>query len=151
HPASANDVSASLQAKPWRHSTRVSEFCGRRRNDRSSCWGWHPKITLMAGTLHEFATVNDRAAATSSKLAKQEALAEYFRVLDEADLHLAVRFAVGRPFAATTGQVLGIGGAMMSDAILSVLNITPQSLHELYLGSGDISEAASKGWAAKTV
>ena len=42
-------------------------------------------------TLLEFATVNDGAAGTGSKLKKQAILGEYFRGLSEDDLRLAVR------------------------------------------------------------
>jgi hypothetical protein len=69
-------------------------------------------------TLREFATVNDAAAATTKKLQKQAALAEYFRGLDERDLRLAVRFAGGRAFAATDERVLNVGGSLVSDVVL---------------------------------
>jgi DNA ligase-1 len=98
-------------------------------------------------TLREFATVNDAAAATTKKLQKQAALAEYFRGLDERDLRLAVRFAGGRAFAATDERVLNVGGSLVSDVVLSaVLKIDPASYWEQVTRSGEIGNALSELW-----
>src|SRR6266436_4823814 len=56
---------------------------------------------MMAAFLREFYAACDAAAATASKLKKQEVLANYFRSLDEADLRRSVRYARGRAFSST--------------------------------------------------
>ena len=103
----------------------------------------------MPATLLEFARANDGAAATSKKLQKQAILGEYFKTLDESDLRLAVRYAAGRPFAATDERVLNVGWSVVSDVVLSMLKLDPREYHELVVRSGDIGEALSKVWPAR--
>ena len=50
---------------------------------------------MADATLLDFARANDSAAGTTKKLAKQAALAGYFKSLADEDLRLAVRFAAG--------------------------------------------------------
>ena len=101
----------------------------------------------MAATLREFAAVNDAAAATTKKLQKQAALAEYFRALDEGDLRLAVRYAGGRAFASTDERVLSVGGALVSDVVLShVLKIDPARFWEQVTRSGEVGNALAELW-----
>jgi DNA ligase-1 len=98
-------------------------------------------------TLRDFATVNDAAAATTKKLQKQAALADYFRGLDERDLRLSVRYAGGRAFAATDERVLNVGGSLVSDVVLSsILKIHPASFWEQVTRSGEIGNALSELW-----
>ena len=100
----------------------------------------------MPATLLEFARANDGAAATRKKLQKQTILAEYFRALDETDLRLAVRYASGRNFAATDERVLNVGWSIVSDVVLSMLQIDPQAYHDLVVRYGEIGEALAKAW-----
>jgi DNA ligase-1 len=101
----------------------------------------------VPATLRDFATVNDAAAATTKKLQKQAALAEYFRGFDERDLRLAVRYAGGRAFAATDERVLNVGGSLVSDVILSsALKIDPAVFWEQVTRSGEIGNALSELW-----
>jgi DNA ligase-1 len=100
----------------------------------------------MPATLHDFATTNDAASATSSKLKKQEILSTYLRPLDENDLPLAIRFLAGRPFPATDERTLNIGGATFTDAILPLLKINPNEFWPLIVKSGDLGEALSQVW-----
>jgi DNA ligase-1 len=101
----------------------------------------------VPATLREFAAVNDAAAATTKKLRKQAALAEYFRALDEHDLRLAVRFAGGRAFASTDERVLNVGGSLVSDVILSsALDVEPARFWEQVTRSGEIGNALSELW-----
>src|SRR3954452_13824118 len=104
-----------------------------------------------AATLHEFAAVNDRAAATTKKLEKQQILAEYFRTLaEDDDLRLAVRYASGRAFAATDERVLGVSGAIVSDVILAMTKLDPGEYHALVVRNGEIGEALAIIWSRKT-
>jgi DNA ligase-1 len=100
----------------------------------------------VGATLLEFARVNDAAAATTKKLQKYAILAEYLRTLEDDDLRLAVRFAAGRPFAATDERVLNVGWALVSDVILAILKPDPHEFHDLVVRSGEIGEALSKVW-----
>src|SRR5947207_10761763 len=105
----------------------------------------------MASLLKDFCAACDAAAATSSKLKKQEVLADYFRPLDEADLRLAVRFARGRAFSSTDERVLSVGGAIVSDVIFSILNIDQQEFWRLVVTSGEVGEALAQVWPAEGV
>lgn len=97
-------------------------------------------------TLLQFASISDAAAATSSKLAKQSALAEYFQALNDDDLRLAIRYAAGRAFPATQERTLNVGWASVSDVILSLLAIPPEEYHRQVIQSGEIGEALARLW-----
>lgn len=105
----------------------------------------------MPATLREFATVNDAAGATTKKLQKYAILGEYFRPLEDADLRWAVRYAAGRPFAATEERVLAVGGAIVSDVVMSLLRIDARTYHDVVVRSGEIGEALSRLWKPSPV
>jgi DNA ligase-1 len=100
----------------------------------------------VPATLLQFAQVNDAVAATPKKLLKQSLLAEYFRSLDEPDLRLAVRYAAGRPFPASDERVLNVGWSVVSDVLLSMLQLDQTEYHDLVVRSGEIGEALSTIW-----
>jgi DNA ligase-1 len=102
-------------------------------------------------TLKDFARVKDAVAAVPGKLAKQAALAEYFRGLGDEDLPLAVRFAGGRAFAAKDERVLSVGGAIVWDVLLQILPVGHEELRKLTIASGEIGEALSKVWPERAV
>jgi DNA ligase-1 len=105
---------------------------------------------VPAATLLRFAEANDAAAATSKKLQKQAILGDYFREIgDEADLRLAVRYAAGRVFPSTDERVLNVGGALMSDAVLALVDLSPHELHALSIKSGEIGEALGAIWETR--
>lgn len=105
---------------------------------------------MPSATLLRFSEANDAAAATSKKLQKQAILADYFRELgDETDLRLAVRYAAGRVFPSTDERVLNVGGALMSDAVLAMVDLSPQELHALAIRSGEIGEAMGAVWETR--
>src|ERR1041385_5355336 len=106
---------------------------------------------MMASFLREFCTACDAAAATASKLKKQEVLANYFRSLDEADLRLAVRFSRGRAFSSTDERVLSVGGAIVKDVIFSILNLDQQEFWGLVVKNGEVGEALAQVWPAEGV
>jgi DNA ligase-1 len=102
---------------------------------------------VAATTLLAFAQVNDTAAATTRKLAKQAAIADFLRAIDDdTDLRLAIRYTAGRPFPATDERTLNVGGAIVSDVVLSILKLAPRTFHELVVRSGEIGEALSRTW-----
>src|SRR5262245_50728117 len=104
---------------------------------------------MPAATMIDFATVNDRASATTKKLAKQQLLAEYFRALDDQDLPIAVRFCAGRAFAATDERVLGVSGAIISDVVLRITKMEPRAFYDLAVKHGEMGEALSTIWSSK--
>ena len=107
---------------------------------------------MPPATLIDFARVNDAAAATTKKLQKQAVLAEYFRALDEQDLRRAVRFCGGRAFASTDERVLNVGGALVSDVVLSsVLHISANEYWEVVTRSGEIGNALAELWPRRAV
>jgi DNA ligase 1 len=99
-----------------------------------------------SATLADFAQINDTAAATTKKLQKQHILAGYLHALAEADLSVAVRFTAGRPFAANDERVLGVSGAIVSDVLVTLLQIDPGEFHATAIRSGEIGEALSTLW-----
>lgn len=105
----------------------------------------------MASPLRDFCTACDAAAATSSKLKKQEVLANYFRLLEEADLRLAVRYTRGRAFSSTDERVLSVGGAIVSDVLFSILKINPNEFWQLVVKSGEVGEALAHVWPVEGV
>src|SRR3954471_20841446 len=105
----------------------------------------------MPSLLRDFCAACDAAAATASKLKKQEALAGYFRSLDESDLRLAVRYTRGRPFSSTDERVLSVGGAIVSDVIFSILKIDPNEFWKSVVKNGEVGEALAQVWPADGV
>jgi len=100
----------------------------------------------VGATLLEFARVNDAAAATTKKLQKYAILADYLGTLEDDDLRLAVRYASGRPFAATDERVLNVGGALVSDVVLGILELDSHAFYDLVVQSGEMGEALAKVW-----
>src|SRR5438105_2023304 len=105
---------------------------------------------MPGATLLSFSLINDALAATTKKLQKQAILGDYLRALTgDQDLRLAVRYAGGRAFAATDERVLGASGAVVSDAILSLLPIEPSAFYDLVIKSGEIGEALANIWRSQ--
>ncbi|CAN5592703.1 ATP-dependent DNA ligase [soil metagenome] len=98
-------------------------------------------------TLEQFAIVNDLAAATTKKLAKQQLLADFFRTVEpDEDLRRTVRFAGGRAFAGSDERVLGVSGAIVTSAVFPLLNTSEQIYRERVVSSGEIGEALATLW-----
>lgn len=94
---------------------------------------------MSPATLHAFAAANDAAAATPGKLKKQAALGGYFAsIAQDDDLRRAVRFAGGQAFPATDERVLNVGGAIVSDVLLDVLQMDDGAYHALVVSAGEI-------------
>jgi DNA ligase-1 len=102
---------------------------------------------LAQATLLEFALACDAAAATSSIRAKTAALASYFRsIAEEQDLRRAVRYARGRPFAATDERVLQVGPAAVSEAAMAALGVDGAAYGEAVRRWGEIGQAVASLW-----
>lgn len=101
----------------------------------------------VPASLLEFARINDTAAATSSRLQKQAILAEYLRAIDSDEaLRLAARYCSGRSFPATDERVLGASGAIVSDAVISILHVDAREFWTLVTRKGEIGEALAEVW-----
>ncbi len=106
---------------------------------------------VSAATLLRFAAVNDDAAEATKKLQKQAILADYFKAIEnDDDIRRAVRFAAGRPFAATDERVLNVGGALVGEVVLDILRIPPDAYRDLVRRSGEIGEGVAKVWGDRS-
>jgi DNA ligase-1 len=88
-----------------------------------------------------FAQTCERIGATASRLAKIDALADYFRSLDDADLSAATRFFTGSPFAPTEGRTLSVGGRTIVAAADAVWQLPDGALGNAYRDAGDLGAA----------
>ncbi|MDB5328817.1 MAG: hypothetical protein JWM57_4386 [Phycisphaerales bacterium] len=98
--------------------------------------------------LATFAATLDAAAAVASKLAKQKAVAELLRGLEDDDRRRAVRYANGRPFAATDERVTGVSSRIVGDVVRDLLRIDPAVLREASIRHGELGEAVGELWPA---
>ena len=96
--------------------------------------------------LQEFAAALDAAAATPGKLAKQKRLAELLKSLDAADLSLAVRYSIGRPFGASDERVIGVSSRIVSDVALQLTATSPADYRAAVIRRGEIGEAVADLW-----
>jgi DNA ligase-1 len=94
--------------------------------------------------MRRFAETADAIAATTSKLKKVAALAEYFRVLNEDDLRAAAIFFTGRPFALTDARTLNVGWSALMNAIQQISGASDEQIHDVYLARGDLGEMAER-------
>jgi DNA ligase-1 len=68
--------------------------------------------------LSDFCVTADAIARTTKKLEKERLLAEYLVSLDDASLERAVVFFAGGPFPRRDQRAVGVGGALLSDAVV---------------------------------
>src|SRR6059058_4951560 len=68
--------------------------------------------------LSDFCVTADAIARTTKKLEKERLLAEYLVALDDASLERAVVFFAGGPFPRRDQRAVGVGGALLSDAVV---------------------------------
>jgi DNA ligase-1 len=88
-----------------------------------------------------FARTSAAIAATASKLEKIALVAEYLRVLDDADLAPAARFFTGNPFPQAQERSLAVGGRTIIDAAVNVWGIDDGALSLSYRATGDLGAA----------
>ena len=70
--------------------------------------------------LTDFCVTAAAIAGTTKKLEKERLLAEYLVTLDDASLERAVVFFAGGPFPRRDQRAVGVGGALLSDAVCEV-------------------------------
>jgi DNA ligase-1 len=94
--------------------------------------------------MRRFAETADVIAATTSKLKKIAALADYFRTLTDDDLRAAAIFFTGRPFALTDARTLNVGWSALMNAVQQISGASDEQIHDVYLARGDLGEMAER-------
>ncbi len=92
----------------------------------------------------DFALTCSSIRADPGKLEKVRLLAEYFRRTDAADLAVTAAWFSGRPFPASHGKALRLGGTVLSGALSLAANTGEDELHQAYLKHSDIGEVAAE-------
>jgi DNA ligase-1 len=90
----------------------------------------------------QFAAIGEAIGATPAKLEKVRLLADYLRILDDAQLRTATTYFTGKPFPQSDLRTLQVGWAVMFRALLGASKISDTELHRI---------AGSHGDAGKTV
>ncbi|MDQ3881319.1 MAG: ATP-dependent DNA ligase [Chloroflexota bacterium] len=90
-----------------------------------------------------FADAADAVAATTSKLRKRAALAEYLRTLDDADLRVACTFLAAKPLPGADDR-LGLGWVQVSAALTGLAGVDADLFGESYLRHSDIGDVAAE-------
>src|SRR5207244_13432888 len=70
--------------------------------------------------LADFCVTANAIARTTKKLEKERLLADYLVALDDASLERAVVFFAGGPFPRRDQRAVGVGGALLSGAVVEV-------------------------------
>jgi DNA ligase-1 len=65
----------------------------------------------------DLSALGERLAATASRLERTRLIAEYFRQLSPADVEVAARLLLGRPFPEAQGRKLSLGGRAVWEAV----------------------------------
>ncbi len=91
--------------------------------------------------MERFAATAEQIASHPGKLDKVAILAEYLRMLDDADLVAATRFFTGTPFAARDHRTLSIGGRTIVEVARRVWRFSDAELGEGYRTTGDLGAA----------
>src|SRR5258706_6009687 len=88
--------------------------------------------------LADFCVTADAIARTTKKLEKERLLADYLVALDDASLERAVVFFAGGPFPRRDQRAAGVGGALLSDAVVEA---TGRSADEVWARWHDYGDA----------
>jgi DNA ligase-1 len=96
----------------------------------------------MTALLSQFAELNQRLAATGSKLEKRSLMAEYLRALPVPEAGLAALYLAGVPFPETDRRALNVGGALLSRVLAQLSGAGQPEMHAAYLRHGDLGGAA---------
>jgi DNA ligase-1 len=81
---------------------------------------WTDSENLAKAQFADFAALCERLAATASRLARTEQVADYFRRLAPDAVEEAARWLLGRAFAETEGRRLSLGGRAVWQAVEAV-------------------------------
>src|SRR5712692_6606606 len=93
--------------------------------------------------LADFSAVANAIAGTTKKSEKERLLADYLVALDDASLERAVVFFSGSPFPRKDQRALGVGGAVLSDAIVEVTGRSADDAWSRWHEYGDAGDTAA--------
>ncbi|HEX4309635.1 MAG TPA: ATP-dependent DNA ligase, partial [Acidobacteriaceae bacterium] len=91
----------------------------------------------------QFAELNNALAATTKKLEKRAAIADYLKSLPVDDAARAALWLSGTPFPETDTRVLNIGGSLLSKAVAELSGATAEAMSGAYRRHGDFGAAAA--------
>ncbi|HEX4012711.1 MAG TPA: ATP-dependent DNA ligase [Candidatus Cybelea sp.] len=94
--------------------------------------------------MERFALTAQRIGATSSKLEKVSALAQYLTTLDDDDLVAATRFFSGTPLGARDRRMLSAGSRTIVEAARRIWRFDDAALRAAYRETGDLGDALGK-------
>jgi len=94
--------------------------------------------------VRKFAETADAVRGTTKKLEKVRLLGNYFAGLAIEEAVLAARFFSAEPFAKHDERTLGVGGALLSQAIAEAARKAGQNLRTVYQKHGDLGDVAEE-------
>lgn len=94
--------------------------------------------------LSDFTATANGIAATTKKSEKERILAEYLRRLDDASLERAVVFLSGSPFPRKDQRASGVGGALLTDALIDVTGRGADEIWAAYSRHGDAGDTVAE-------
>jgi DNA ligase-1 len=97
---------------------------------------------IPPNSLERFGEVAESVAATTKKLEKAAAIANYFRQLGDSDLARAARYFAGHQFALADERTTNVGGTIISTALSEATGFSIEDLMPKYVRLGDAGEAA---------
>lgn len=96
----------------------------------------------MSSTFTGFAELCQRLSATTKKLEKRAAMAEYLRALDVADAARAAQWLTGEAFGTSDQRALNMAGASLQRVLKEIAGADDRALHDAYRRHGDLGDAA---------
>src|SRR5436190_11278253 len=97
--------------------------------------------------LNDFCVTADAIARTTRKLEKERLLAAYLVSLDDASLERAVVFFSGGPFPRKDQRAVGVGGAVLSDAVVEVTGRPAEEVWARWQEYGDAGDTLATVFA----
>jgi DNA ligase-1 len=90
--------------------------------------------------LTDFCVTAAAIARTTKKLEKERLLADFLLTLDDASLERAVVFFAGGPFPRRDQRAVGVGGALLSDAVVEVTGRPAEEVWARWSEFGDAGD-----------
>jgi DNA ligase 1 len=105
----------------------------------------------IASEFCDFAKVGEAIAAMPAKLEKVRLLAEYFRILEPAQLAIASIYFTGKPFPQSDPRTPQIGWSVTHRALIGASKITEAEFRRIASSHGDAGKAALEALEGRTV
>lgn len=96
--------------------------------------------------MHRLATALDTVKATRSRREKLKLLAELFAPLSEVELTAAVRLIAAAPLATADSRTLGVGWALVIDALAEAAGLSEVAVTQGLRATGDLGEGIEPIW-----